>query len=181
MLKSSIRGIMGPPPILAQPTTISPLNPATLVTEALQQSLYLSIPSSAATTDTAATSSSSTITRMKHLCIHPSLPHVVYELDPQQSPHQSEPAKQTMIDPTTSDCTKFTMTRQLLFKLSLGDLAGMMFDNDLATPNETNKQTVAFRSLGGIQWIAFFDLATMHATYMVYQYGINGATRWQYF
>ena len=86
-----------------------------------------------------------------------------------------------MIDPTTSDCTKFTMTRQLLFKLSLGDLAGMMFDNDLATPNETNKQTVAFRSLGGIQWIAFFDLVTMHATYMVYQYGTNGATRWQYF
>ena len=178
MLKSSIRGIMGPPPILAQPATISPLNPATLVTEALQQSLYLSIPSSAATTDTAATSSSSTITRMKHLCIHPSLPHVVYELDPQQSPHQAEPNKP--LSPQRQLIVQNYMTRQVLFKLSLGDLAGMMFYFDLTAPNGIAKQTAALRSLGSVQRIAFFDSATLHATSMVYQYGTNGATRWQY-
>ena len=153
-----------PPPILELPAA-NPSSPASLVTQALQQSLYLSMPSSAA-----ASAESLPGARMRYLSIHPSLPLVVYELDPDLN--KLSPQRQLVVQNYA--------TRQVIFILSLGDLAGMMFDFDLSAPNGTTKQSAALRSLGSIQRLCFFDSATLHATSMVYQYGKNGATRWQY-
>ena len=164
MLTASIRGIVVPPPILALPAA-NPSSPASLVSQALQQSLYLSMPSSAASS-----AESLPGTRMRYLSTHPSLPLVVYELDPDLN--KLSPQRQLVVQNYA--------TRQVVFILSLGDLAGMMFDFDLSAPNGTTKQSAALRSLGSVQRLCFFDSSTLHATSMVYQYGKNGATRWQY-
>lgn len=164
MMKASIRGIMVPPPILAQPQVNAP-NPAALITQALQQSLYMSIPSSAVAARTL-----SGATRMRHLALHPSLPLVLYELD----------AEHTKLSPDRQLIVQNYATRQVVFSLSLGTLAGMMFDFDMTAPNGTTKLMAALRSLGSIQRLDFYDASTLHATTMVHEHGKNGATRWQY-
>ena len=145
MLIPLLRGVVTPPPVMPVLPTASSASGVT--SQALQQSLYYSIPHSTATQSAA---------RMKLTVLHPTMSHMAYTLDLLDS--KNSPQRQIVVQDY--------ITGTIVYQISMGDLCALMFDLDKASSTYATKLAAGFRSIGKIERLDFHDPSTLYATGM---------------
>ena len=146
MLTPLLHSIVTPPPVMPASPTVS--SASAITSQALQQSLYHSIPHSTAVQASA---------KMKHTILHPTLPYMAYELDLVEI--NNSPQRQIVVQ----DYNNGT----ILYQISMGDFCALLFDLDKAASSYTTKLAAALRSMGMVERLDFHDPSTLYAHGMI--------------